>query len=81
MADGCYNMVKEGVRLFRFPKTLNKEESGRNKLDKREKPPNDSSVSCSHHFKADCFEDKLGLYEQFGLGYRGDEIETECRVY
>ena len=28
--------MKEGVRLVRFPNTTNKDESGRNKSDKRE---------------------------------------------
>ena len=31
MSAGCYNTLKEGVRLVRFPKTTNKDESGQNK--------------------------------------------------
>ena len=30
MVAACYSTVKEGVRLFQFPKTTNKDESGRN---------------------------------------------------
>ena len=32
VAAGCYNTVEEGVRLVRFPKTTNKDESERNNL-------------------------------------------------
>ena len=36
VAAGCYITMKEGMRLVWFPKTPNKDESGRNKSDKRE---------------------------------------------
>ena len=69
----CDKTAKEGVSLFQFLKDPERRrkwaEQVRRTRDRWE-GPSDSFVLCSRHFEADCFEDRPGLYEQFGIGLR-----------
>uniref|UniRef100_A0A3B5LRU5 THAP-type domain-containing protein n=1 Tax=Xiphophorus couchianus TaxID=32473 RepID=A0A3B5LRU5_9TELE len=72
VAAGCSNYPSEHISLFSFPK----DEELRNQWTKQVQRtrgswvPTASSVLCSEHFPAHCFEEAPGLKEAFGLKVR-----------
>ncbi len=81
VAAFCDKTAKEGVSLFQFPKDPEGRriwaEQVRRTRDRWE-GPSDSSVLCNRHFKADCFEDRPGLYEQFDIGLRAPKLKQNA---
>ena len=81
VAAFCDKTAKKCVSLFKFPKDPERRRKWAEQVRRtraRWEGPSDSSVLCSRHFEVDCFEYRLGLYEQFGIGLRASKlIETE----
>ena len=73
----CSNKYEDGVSLFRFPRDDKLAEMWSKEVRKTRadwKKPSKSSVLCSDHFEADCFEPGPQLAAAFGLATRRTRV-------
>ena len=72
VAAGCSNTARPGIALYKFPKDpiLRKWWERQMHRTRAKWTATESSVLCSKHFTAECFEESAALASQFGIGYK-----------
>ncbi|XP_014875673.1 eukaryotic translation initiation factor 3 subunit A-like isoform X2 [Poecilia latipinna] len=82
VAAGCCNYPNEHISLFSFPKDEKLRDQWTQQVQRTRGSwlPTPSSVLCSEHFTADCFEEAPGLKESFGLEVRYKRVVKPTAV-
>uniref|UniRef100_A0A3P9N003 THAP-type domain-containing protein n=1 Tax=Poecilia reticulata TaxID=8081 RepID=A0A3P9N003_POERE len=82
VAAGCNNYPSEHISLFSFPKDEKLRDQWTQQVQRTRGSwlPTPSSVLCSEHFTADCFEEAPGLKESFGLEVRYKRVVKPTAV-
>ena len=72
VAAGCSSTASPGIALYKFPNdpVLRKQWERQVQRTRAKWTATESSVLCSKHFTAECFEESAALASQFGISYK-----------
>ena len=72
VATGCSSTASPGISLYKFPNdpVLQKRWERQVQRTRAKWTATESSVLCSKHFTAECFEESAALASQFGISYK-----------